>query len=177
MWRSRLDPNTGRLGLPDVAVEARPGTGPRHLLRAADGALLLVGELSGNLGWFRPAGGPALEQVGETGSSTSPGQVYPSEIVMGRDGRFVYVANRGPDTVSVFAWDGENATLIAEVPTGGVWPRHMVLLGDHLYVTNQRSQNVTVFRIDRETGIPAPQGEPTGEPTPTCLLRWNPPII
>ena len=177
VWRSRLDPNTGRLGLADVAVEASPGTGPRHLLQSADGALLLVGELSGNLTWFRPAGGPVLERVGETPSSTGPGPVYPSEITMGRDGRFVYVANRGPDTVSVFAWDGASATLVAEVPTGGVWPRHMVLLGDHLYVTNQRSQNVTVFRIDPETGTPGLQGDPTGEPTPTCLLRWNPSMI
>ena len=96
---------------------------------------------------------------------------------MGRDGRFVYVANRGPDTVSAFAWDGDEAALVAEVPVDGVWPRHMVLLGDHLYVTNQRSHNVTVFRIDPETGIPGVQGEPTGEPTPTCLLRWNPPMI
>lgn len=177
VWRARLDANTGRLGAPEPAVEAKPGTGPRHLLRTADGALLLVGELSGSLSWYRPAGGPTLESRGETASSTLPGPVYPSEITAGRDGRFVYVANRGPDTVSAFAWDGESATLIAEVPTGGVWPRHMVLLGDHLYVTNQRSQNVTVFRIDRDNGIPGFQGEPTGEPTPTCLLRWNPPMI
>ncbi|GAA1603883.1 lactonase family protein [Actinoplanes couchii] len=177
VWRSRLDPNSGRLGAPEVAVTAEPGTGPRHLLRSADGALLLVGELSGALSWYRPAGGPTLEPHGGTATSTLPGPVYPSEITTGRDGRFVYVANRGPDTVSTFAWDGESATLIAEVPTGGVWPRHMILLGDHLYVTNQRSQNVTVFRIDPDTGIPGLQGEPTGEPTPTCLLRWNPPMI
>jgi 6-phosphogluconolactonase len=177
VWRSRLDPNTGRLGLPEPAVEAKPGTGPRHLLRSADGALLLVGELSGTLSWYRPAGAPVLEPRGEIAASTSDGQVFPSEITMGRDGRFVYVANRGPDTVSTFAWDGDSVTLVAEVPVGGVWPRHMVLLGDHLYVTNQRSHNVTVFRIDPETGIPGLQGEPTGEPTPTCLLRWNPPMI
>ncbi|GGN67901.1 hypothetical protein GCM10010112_31740 [Actinoplanes lobatus] len=177
VWRSRLDPNSGRLSLPEPAVEAKPGTGPRHMLHSADGALLVVGELTGNLAWYRPAGGPTLESWGETPSSTSSGAVYPSEITMGRDGRFVYVANRGPDTVSVFSWDGEQATLVAEVPTGGVWPRHMVLLGDHLYVTNQRSHSVTVFRIDPDTGIPGIQGEPTGEPTPTCLHRWNPVVI
>ncbi|SDT68781.1 lactonase family protein [Actinoplanes derwentensis] len=177
VWRSRLDPVSGRLGAPEPAVAAKPGTGPRHLVRSVDGALLLVGELTGALSWYRPAGGPTLEAHGETATSTLPGPVYPSEITMGRDGRFVYVANRGPDTVSVFAWDGDSATLIAEVPAGGVWPRHMILLGDHLYVTNQRSHNVTIFRIDPETGIPGLQGEPTDEPTPTCLLRWNPALI
>ncbi|GLY01357.1 lactonase family protein [Actinoplanes sp. NBRC 101535] len=177
VWRSRLDPVSGRLGSPVEAVVAEPGTGPRHLTRVADGGLLLAGELSGTVGWYAPAGGPTLERRGSVEASTSRGQVYPSEILIGRDGRFVYVANRGPDTVSAFAWDGAAATLIAEVPTGGVWPRHMALLGDHLYVANQRSHNVTVFRVDPETGIPGLQGEPVGEPSPTCLLRWHSPMI
>ena len=77
---------------------------------------------------------------------------------MSRDGRFVYVANRGPDTVSVFAWNGESATLIAEVPTGGEWPRHLALIDDHLYVANERSHTVTVFRVDPDTGIPRAAG-------------------
>jgi 6-phosphogluconolactonase (cycloisomerase 2 family) len=99
---------------------------------------------------------------------------FPSELAAGRDGRFVYVANRGPDTVSVFAWAPEGGTLIAEVVTGGQWPRHLALLGDHLYVANERSQNVTVFRIDPDTGIPQAQGEPVAEGSPTCVLRWQP---
>ena len=177
VWRCRLDPVSGRLGPAEPAVEAKPGTGPRHLVRSADGALILAGELAANLSWYRPAGGPRLEAYGEAAVSTLPGPVYPSEVTIGRDGRFVYVANRGPDTVSAFSWDGETATLVAEVPTGGEWPRHMALIGDHLYVANERSHNVTVFRIDPDTGIPGAQGEPTGEPSPTCLLRWSPATI
>ena len=50
----------------------------------------------------------------------------------------------------------------------------MTLLGDHLYVANQTSQGVTTFRVDPATGVPAPLGEPLHEPSPTCLLRWNP---
>ncbi|MEU4419370.1 lactonase family protein [Actinoplanes sp. NPDC024001] len=177
VWRSRLDPISGRLGPAEPAVEAKPGTGPRHLVWSGDGALILAGELAANLSWYRPAGGPRLEPRGEVASSTLPGPVHPSEVTVRRDGRFVYVANRGPDTVSAFSWDGETATLIAEVPTGGTWPRHMTLIGDHLYVANERSHNVTIFRVDPETGIPGSQGEPTGEPSPTCLLRWSSSMI
>jgi 6-phosphogluconolactonase (cycloisomerase 2 family) len=177
VWRSRLDPVSGRLGPAEPAIEAKPGTGPRHLTRSTDGAVLLTGELAANLSWYRPAGGPQLESRGEARTSTLPGPTFPSEITMGRDGRFAYVANRGPDTVSVFEWDGETATLIAEVPSGGAWPRYITLLGDHLYVANERSHNVTVFRVDPDTGIPGSQGEPTGEPSPTCLLRWSPSMI
>jgi 6-phosphogluconolactonase len=177
VWRSRLDPLSGRLAPPDPAVVAAPGTGPRHLRRAGDGVLLLVGELAGGLTWYRPGGADgALRPAGTVAASTTNVPNLPSELVMGSDGRFVYVGNRGPDTVSAFVWDGEKAELIAEVPTGGAWPRHLALFGDHLYVANERSHTVTTFRMDPDTGVPRLQGDPTGEPSPTCLLRWIPAI-
>jgi 6-phosphogluconolactonase (cycloisomerase 2 family) len=174
VWRCRLDPVSGRLTDLAPAVEAAAGTGPRHLLRSADGALLLVGELAADLSWYRPAIDGSLERLGGVAATTVAGVDYPSELTTGRDGRFIYVANRGPNTVSAFAWGDGKATLIAEVPTGGEWPRHIALLGDHLYVANERSHNVTIFRIDPETGIPHSQGEPVSEPSPTCVLRWHP---
>jgi 6-phosphogluconolactonase len=174
VWRSRLDQVSGRLTHTAPAVMAKPGTGPRHFTRSADGALLLVGELAGNLTWYRAASDGSLEQAGEVATTVEAGENFPSEVTMGRDGRFVYVANRGADTVAAFAWDGERATPVAEVPTGGSWPRHMIRLGDHLYVANEKSHSVTTFRIDPATGVPAPQGGPTAEPSPTCLLRWTP---
>lgn len=175
VWRCRLDPISGRLVDLTAAVVAEPGTGPRHLLRAADGALLLVGELGADLSWYR-RGPDGLARLGDTAATTAEGTVYPSELAMLRDGRFVYVANRGPDLVSVFAWDGEAATLIAEVPTGGEWPRHLALIDDHLYVANERSHTVTVFRIDPDTGIPQPGGASIDAPSPTCVLRWIPSV-
>ncbi|BFU46559.1 lactonase family protein [Krasilnikovia sp. MM14-A1004] len=175
VWRCRLDPASGRLTLVAPAVVAAPGTGPRHMLRSADGTLLVVGELRGDLSWYRP-GGPdgALRRVGDIPSSTTLGTHHPSELAAGRDGRYVYVANRGPDTIAAFEWDGTDATLVAEVPTGGAWPRHLALFTDHLYVANERSHTVTVFRIDPDTGVPRRQGDPVGEASPTCLLRWLP---
>ncbi|OJF12059.1 lactonase family protein [Couchioplanes caeruleus] len=208
VWHTRLDPISGRLTLVGAAAVAEPGTGPRHLLRTRDGALLVVGELAADLTWFRPGASGALERAGacpasaasEKASAASEkasaafekasaeeGQVgaadekagggrrnEPSELVAGRDGRFVYVANRGPDTVSVFAWEPDGGTLVAEVATGGKGPRHLALLADHLYVANERSHSVTGFRIDPDSGIPHPEGEPVSGGSPTCLLRWAP---
>jgi 6-phosphogluconolactonase len=175
VWRCRLDQFSGRLTMRPPAVVAKPGTGPRHLRHSADGALLLVGELSATLGWYRPGPDGSLILQGDVAASAAEGPNYPSEILTGRDGRFIYVANRGPNTVTAFAWDGEHAVPVAEVPTGE-WPRHMTLLGDHLYVANQTSQSVTTFRIDPDTGVPVPLGEPTAEPSPACLLRWTPTV-
>jgi len=174
VWRARLDPVSGRLTLVGAAIVATPGTGPRHLRYSIDGALLLVGELTGDLTWYRPDTSDGSLQLAGGAASSSDKSNYPSELATGRDGRFVYVANRGPDTVAVFAWEPDGGTLIAEVATGGQWPRHLALLGDHLYVANERSQNVTIFRIDPDTGIPQSQGEPVAEGSPTCVLRWNP---
>jgi 6-phosphogluconolactonase len=174
VWRARLDPVSGRLTLLGAAVVAAPGTGPRHLRHSVDGALLLVGELTGDLSWYRPDVADGSLRLAGAEVTSSDKSTFPSELATGRDGRFVYVANRGPDTVAVFAWEPEGATLIAEVAAGGVWPRHLALLGDHLYVANERSHNVTVFRIDHETGLPQAQGQPVSEGSPTCVLRWNP---
>lgn len=173
--RLRLDPVAGRLSELDPAVSALPGTGPRHLVRAADGRILLVGELAADLTWYRPdPGSGRLRAEGAVPTSAGPAPVLPSEIVMGRDGRFVYVANRGPDTVSVFAWGPDGADRVAEVATGGRWPRHLALLGDHLYVANEQSHSVTTMRIDPDTGVPGLDQQPTEEASPTCLLRWSP---
>ncbi|MCO8272735.1 lactonase family protein [Actinoplanes sp. TRM 88003] len=173
VWRARLDPTSSRLTLLGAAVTAEPGTGPRHVRFAPDGTLFVVGELSGDLSWWRPAADGALTPGGRAATTTTAGENYPSEIVVGPGGRFVYVANRGPNSVATFGWDGEKATLLAETPTEGDWPRHMILIDDHLYVTNQRSQSVTTMRVDPETGVPALLGGPASEPTPTSLLRWN----
>ncbi|GAB2596702.1 hypothetical protein Aab01nite_72090 [Paractinoplanes abujensis] len=173
VWRARLDPVAGRLTLLAPAVSAPPGTGPRHVRFSPDGALFVVGELSGELTWWRPGADGSLDLAGRAATTTAEGENYPSEVVVRPDGRFVYVANRGPNTVTTFAWDGAAATLVAETPAGGDWPRHMILVGDHLYVTNQRSRSVTTLRIDPETGVPVAPAASAAEPTPTCLLRWS----
>lgn len=173
VWRARLDPVSGRLTDLAAAIVAAPGTGPRHLLRSPDGALLVTGELAADLTWYRPSASGELERRGGVPATTVAGRDFPSELTSGPDGRFVYVANRGPNTVSVFAWSGDAAELIAEVPTRGDWPRHMMLVTNHLYVANERSHTVTIFRIDPSTGIPHPQGDPVGEPSPTCVLHWR----
>jgi 6-phosphogluconolactonase (cycloisomerase 2 family) len=175
--RYRLDPVSGRLSTQPTAVVAAPGTGPRHLTRHPDGTVLLVGELGANLIWFRPD--PAdgrLRAEGEVATSTGDAPVFPSEIVVGADGRFVYVANRGPDTVSMFAWDGGAAVAVGEVPTGGQWPRHLALIGNHLYVANERSHSVSTFAVDAQSGVPVWSGASTMQPSPTCVLRWGPTI-
>jgi 6-phosphogluconolactonase len=148
---------------PEVVAQLPPGTGPRHLTVAGDTAYL-VGELSGTV---MALGLPDWRLRSSVPASTIAGG-FPSEVVA--TDRFLYVANRGPDTISTFTLD--DLTFVGEVPTGGTWPRHFVHIEQFLYVANERSHTVTVFRVDEQTGLPVPTGDVFPTPSPTCLLPW-----
>ncbi|AGZ44865.1 lactonase family protein [Actinoplanes friuliensis] len=136
-----------------------PGSGPRHLAFHPGGAFAYVaGELDSTVtvcawedGVLKP--GQVIEAAPDTGVTN-----YPGEIVVSADGRFVYLSNRGTNTVGVFATSDEGATLtrVAAPSCGGDWPRHLALdpAGERLYVANQRSGTVTWLPIDTTTGVP-----------------------
>lgn len=164
-----LDPRTGVLGQPEIVATLPPGTGPRHVV-VRDGVAYLVGELSGTVTAFA-IGPDGWLELGTVPASTVEGG-YPSEIAVSGDGRFLYVANRGPDTITTFAITDKLPVFVGEVPTGGAWPRHFVLIEQFLYVANERSHTVVVFRLDPATGLPTPTGDVLPAPSPTCLLPW-----
>ncbi|MGN9777873.1 lactonase family protein [Micromonospora sp. H33] len=171
VYRYDLDAATGRLVPRAPRVRTAAGAGPRHLARHPDGRRCwLVGELDGSVVAYELTADGALHQRGRVEASERPGHVQPSEIAVGPDGRFLYVANRGVGTIAVFALDGELPQPVAEVDTDGEWPRHFALTGDHLYVADERADMIRVFRVDPTTGVPAPVGEPVAVPSPTCVL-------
>ncbi|MGC4790823.1 lactonase family protein [Micromonospora sp. DT178] len=171
IYRYDLDAASGRLVPRAPRVRTAAGVGPRHLARHPDGRRCWVaGELDGSVTAYELTGDGALHQRGRVEASDRPGPVQPSEIAVGRDGRFLYVANRGVGTVAVFAVAGELPELVAEVDTGGEWPRHFALAGEHLYVADERADMIRVLRVDPGTGVPAPVGEPVAVTSPTCVV-------
>jgi 6-phosphogluconolactonase (cycloisomerase 2 family) len=86
------------------------------------------------------------------------------------DARFVYLANRGAESISVFRV-GDELTFAGEVSCGGAWPRDMVVDGDRLHVANQKSDSVVTFRLG-DDGLPVPTGEiiETGSPTSVLVV-------
>lgn len=170
VYRYDLDAATGRLVPRAPRVRTAAGAGPRHLARHPDGRRCwLVGELDGSVVAYELTDG-ALHQRGRVEASERAGHVQPSEIAVGPDGRFLYVANRGVGTIAVFALEGFLPVPVAEVDTGGEWPRHFALGGPHLYVADERADMIRVFRVDPATGVPSPIGEPVVVPSPTCVL-------
>ncbi|WP_026275422.1 lactonase family protein [Salinispora tropica] len=174
VYRYELDAATGRLVPRAPRVRTAAGVGPRHLARHPDGRRCwLVGELDGSVLAYEITTAASLRLSGRVSASGRPGQVQPSEVAVGPEGRFLYVANRGVGTIAVFALDGELPVLVAEVDSGGEWPRHFARVGANLYVADERADLISVFRVDPTTGVPAPVDEPVGVPSPTCVLPWT----
>jgi 6-phosphogluconolactonase len=159
IYRYRLRED-GTLDLEGI-ISAPARSGPRHVLQV-DGRYLITAELSAEVLVYDADG----QLTGAVPASSASGHNQPSELAS--NGRYLYVANRGPNTVTVFALDGELPRYITEVPVGD-WPRHIRLDGDVLYVANERSHQVMVLRIDPATGIPAFERS-IAVPSPTVVL-------
>jgi len=142
--------------LPVRAFDTTAGSGPRHVaIHPSSGAVYVTGELDSTVLIYRPQG-DGVTPAGQVPATAEPPaeRNYPSHIACSADGRFVYVANRGADCVTVFAVTPAGLTAVADVPAGGRWPRHFAIVGDFLYVANQYSGTVTALRLDPATGVP-----------------------
>ncbi|WP_369272512.1 lactonase family protein [Streptomyces sp. R11] len=156
-----LDAQAGKLTLHGQTA-LPPGTGPRHLaFHPAGGHAYVLGELEPTVTMCRwDAAAGVLEPVGATSlfPDATPDAVSPSAPVVSHDGRHLWVAVRGTDTIAVLALDGagEQADLVTSVPCGGRWPRDLVLhpSGRRLYAANEGSGDVTWLDVDSATGIP-----------------------
>ncbi|WP_066949328.1 lactonase family protein [Streptomyces lushanensis] len=173
---SVLDPASGQLTA-HGGTALRPGTGPRHLaFHPAGGHAYVLNELEPTLTvcrWDAERG--VLEPVGETPvlPDSAEGASHASEVVVSHDGRFVWAANRGHDSIAVLALDTayEKAELVTTVPCGGRWPRDLALdpTGRRLYAANEHSGDVTWFDIDPVTGVPARAGS-IEAPAASCVI-------
>ena len=144
---------------PFIAIE--PGGGPRHFTFHPSGKFAYVDlELSNKVVAFQyDADKGALKEIqtistlpaGFTGESTT------SEILTTPDGRFLYVGNRGHDSLAIFSIDPADGKLTAlgHEPTHGKIPRNFNIdpTGTYLLAANLKTNNVVVFRINRETGL------------------------
>jgi 6-phosphogluconolactonase (cycloisomerase 2 family) len=144
-------------------VRLAPGSGPRHMVHH-EGLWYVAGELDGMIAVY-DAG---WRELGRTPASETARPNLVSHIEMSAGGDHLYVANRGPDTISVFGVEGAGLTRVAEVSSGGLWPRHFAVAGGHMYVANQRSDAVAALPM--RDGVPAPAEEAFKVGSPSCVL-------
>ncbi len=140
-------------------LRVRPGSGPRHLAFHPDGRhVYCVNELDSTLTlltWDAGTGGLTAGATVPTAPAAGPGGVrnHPSEAVVSADGRFVWVANRGHDSIAVLDLRADRVPVPrTTVPCGGSWPRDLALdpVTGRLYAANERSGDVTWFDVGRD---------------------------
>lgn len=170
IFAHRLDGATG--ALTEVQRSAVPaGFGPRHVVSLPGDRLAVAGELAGEIALARVDLSTGAVTVLDRHPGSAAGEQYgPSAILAMADGRFVLLANRGPDTVSSWRVDGDRLAAVDEIPTGGANPRDMTLVGDLLYVANQDDHTITVIEVDLATGDLRRRDEVLSLPSPTRLL-------
>ncbi len=158
LWK--LDQASGKLtpNDPPFIPAASAGAGPRHFAFHPNGRIFynLYEEASQLVvyDWNPQTGVPTLKQKVTTLPGYS-GTNFTSELVVTHDGRFAYVGNRLHNTVAIFAIAADGRVRwLGEEWTRGDYPRNIALdpTGDFMAVCNHRSDQVTVFRVDRRSG-------------------------
>jgi 6-phosphogluconolactonase (cycloisomerase 2 family) len=154
------------------------GAGPRHVTFHPNGRIAyIVQELRSEVTvatWDSETGTLTPGQVVATVGPDAPSPNYPGEVQVAADGRFVYVSNRGENSIATFGADedGSTLTLLGHTPTGGDWPRHFTLdkAEAWIYVSNQRSGTVTWLPVDKTTGTVGPAAGSLAVPAVAMVL-------
>ena len=96
-----------------------------------------------------------------------------AEIEVDAKEKYLYVSNRGNDSIEVFGIDPGNGLLkpIDRVPSGGKTPRNFVIdpTGKWLFAANQDSDEIRIFQIDQSSGRLIPTTRSIKVTSPVCV--------
>jgi 6-phosphogluconolactonase len=163
---------------PAGTFKAKPGSGPRTLHFHPNGVTAYsMNELASAvdvLRWNKADGSLTLVTRVELHPDPSKGPNTGCDTVITKDGRHVYFANRGDDSIYAFGADVHTGALtpIGKTPSGGKTPRNFVLdpTEGWMVVANQNSDQLSVFARNRQTGALAKEGKSYACPAPMCIL-------
>jgi len=171
-----LDHNSGKMNLiPNGIAKVEKGAGPRHFTFNADGTrFYVINELNSTISFFKvnESGSLSLIQTVKTLAEGFQGKSYTADIHIGESGEFLYGSNRGENTIVTFRIEKDGQlTLAGSTSCGGEWPRNFVIdpSGKSLLVGNQNSGNISFFKIDENTGLPAGPAKDYKVKSPVCL--------
>lgn len=162
-------------------VSVKPGAGPRHVRFHPNQkwAYLIneMGSLVNGYTWDAGSGKPTEFQSISSLPANFTGENNSAEIEVHPTGKFLYVTNRGHDSIAAFSIDQMTGklALIQHVPSQGRIPRNFAFdpTGKWMLCTNQESNSAVVFRIDQETGKLTQVG-PSIEILAPCCERFLP---
>jgi 6-phosphogluconolactonase len=169
-----LDKVSGRLVNKGYAKLAK-GAGPRHFTFGKDGSkMYVINELNSTMTVFNVEKDGNLKEI-QTISTLPEGfkeKSYCADVHLSKDGKFLYGSNRGHNSIVTYkvGKDGKIATA-GYTLCGGEWPRNFTLdpTGKYLLVGNQNSGNISLFTLDKKTGLPVAPSKDYKIKGPACL--------
>ena len=176
----KLDAASGKIEAHGSGITP-PGSGPRHMKFHPNGRwIYVVNELSLTVTVFEydaAQGTMTPTQSIETVSAAELAREKAkscSEIRIHPNGKFVYAANRGHDTITVFSVDqmtGKLKWVQSENPRCAT-PRNFNLTPDAkwLLAAGQLSNTLGLFSVDSEAGRITFQQQSVFVPSPICVL-------
>ena len=179
IWTFAFEPEKGTLVPTDPpAAKVPPGGGPRHLALHPNGSFTYANnEMGLSVTAFSRNQKTGILSPLQTVPTLPPGApgdgVTTAEIQCHPNGKWLYVSNRGHDSIAVFAI-GSDGTLapIGSAPCGVKVPRGFSIdpTGRWLVVGGQNDNRITVLKIDPSTGLLSPTGHYAAVGSPVCVL-------
>ena len=163
---------------PLAAYQAKPGAGPRTLHFHPNGhTAYSINELDSTvdvLEWHKADGSLTLVTRIALLPAGYTGDTHACDTVISKDGKWVYFANRGNNSIYLFHADEKTGSLTpsGRFDCGGKTPRNFVLDPTErwMLVANQDSNLISVFARNPETGVLAEEGKSFAAATPMCIL-------
>lgn len=163
-----------------------PGSGPRHMKFGKDGKFAyILNELTTSISVFeRNANSGELtivETVRVLPEEEKGDEMTCSEILVSKDGKFIYTGNRdiaeqSRDSVSVLQVAQDGRLKLIQTEPAKVWiPRNINITpsGDWLLIAGQKANEVRSFRVDQTTGTLTSSDYQVQAELPMCIQFGN----
>ena len=158
-------------------VKLNPGSGPRHIAFAPSGKMVYVlNELSSTITEFSydPKIGMMHRKLDiSTLPENFAGENTAAEIALDATGKFLYVSNRGDNSIGLFSIDSKDGSLkpVNWISSGGKTPRNFEIDpgGQWLLAANQNSDNLVLFKIDQASGKLSQSSQTFRMISPVCV--------
>jgi 6-phosphogluconolactonase len=153
----------------------KDGSGPRHVAFHPNGRYAyVIHEMAGIISAWDFSNGKMTEKQNITMLAEGfTGRIGGGDNHVSPDGRFLYASNRGDANEIIIYEINKDGSLVftGRQSTLGVHPRNFVIdpTGNFLLVGNNQSNYVTIFRIEKKSGLLTPLDTKIEIGEPGCL--------
>jgi 6-phosphogluconolactonase len=159
---------------PEVTVNR--GSGPRHFTIHPNGKFAyLAEELTSTVCTFslnKTTGALAvIEDTVRSLPSGFAGNNTSADIHTDVNGNYLYVSNRGLNSLSIFSIAPNGKLALKDHQETGKTPRNFLVdpKGEFVFVASQDDDTITMYRVNSKTGKLVAVGKPVKVPSPVCL--------